>query len=153
MLSRTAEDVEDFSRTAQDVSDLHVALGAQNDGIIHLLQSQDRFLATLFRRLALGMFDDNNVDLESYGHDLGSLLFAFAEDLVHNLFLYELLQRRHLNSPLSPTLPSSMSRHKSSGTGYNVSETLTLSLSLFQTIPHIPIASSRFSSSHWLAGI
>ncbi|KAH8754637.1 hypothetical protein F5883DRAFT_573340 [Diaporthe sp. PMI_573] len=51
--------------------------------------SQDRFLGAFFRSLALGMFDNDNVDLsdESVVADFRSPLFGFAEFLMTNFFL------------------------------------------------------------------
>ncbi|KAK3364048.1 hypothetical protein B0T25DRAFT_418417, partial [Lasiosphaeria hispida] len=48
-------------------------------------ESQDRFLSAFFYQLRLGMADgDGDINLDD---DLGSLLFAFAEDLMNNFFI------------------------------------------------------------------
>ncbi|KAH8763782.1 hypothetical protein F5883DRAFT_422871, partial [Diaporthe sp. PMI_573] len=55
----------------------------------HSQTSQDRFLGAFFRPLALGMLDDDSVDLsdDSVVADSRSPLFGFAEFLMTNFFL------------------------------------------------------------------
>jgi hypothetical protein len=101
-------------------------------------QSKDKFLMVFFQSLAIGLLDDDNVDLadDSAVADLRDALFGLAEFLMTNFYLprmpisqpaylaladkeqYERVRTRHLSRLPSTALLYSKPKHSPINSGY-----------------------------------